>query len=198
MGIYVTGYTEAKVRERWHCIDFWQHDAEGKMRHIPCIAGQSMVAQALELDCDMDRIALPSDISEQVREMCTHKDGSLFGSKFEDGNPWHIVRGRWFEKANLDQPEFCGFFPRNEVAAYLANPDETEISEDDMVSAAEYRHMDEEEKKAYQYFEYTPQWGNRSILRRLKRNVIERMNAWNDMAFQDISLSDIRVLLRIW
>ena len=48
MGIYVTGYTEARVDGKWVCIDFWQPDENGKYHHVPCIEGQSMVAQALE------------------------------------------------------------------------------------------------------------------------------------------------------
>ena len=198
MGIYVTGYTEAKIKDKWHCIDFWQYGADGKLCHVPCIEGQSMVAQALEWDCEADRIPIPEDLSEQVRAMCTHKDGALIGTKQLDGNPWHMVKGRWFERADLDQPEFCGFFPRHDVAAHLANPDGQDINEEDMIPASDFRALDDEEKKAYQYFEYTPRWGNRSILRRFKADVIARMNAWNDRTLDDISLSDIRVLITIW
>jgi hypothetical protein len=62
--------------------------------------------------------------------------------------------------------------------------------------------MSVEEKKAYQYYEYTSPYGNRAILRDFKNAVVERMNTWNrEIAFcnnhMQISLSDIRVLLII-
>ena len=198
MGIYVTGYTEAKIDGKWQCIDFWQPDKDGKLHHVPCITGQSMIAQALEWDCKAENVGVPEDMSDQVRAMNTHEDGALIGTKQTDGRPWYIIQGRWFEKADLEQPEFCGFFPRQDIAAHLANPDEMEINEENMVTAGEYRGMDEAEKKAYQYYEYTPLWGNRSILRRFKADVVSRMNAWNNRTMQELTLLDIRVLLTMW
>ena len=110
-----------------------------------------------------------------------------------------MIDGNWFAKANLDLPEFCGFFPRQDVCRYLSNPDENELNSEAMLSAEEYRELDEEAKKAYQYFEYTEPFGSREILRRLKRNVMERVWAFNDSLLwgnrdQKISLSDVRVL----
>ena len=198
MGIYVTGYTEARVDGKWVCIDFWQPDENGKYHHVPCIEGQSMVAQALEDGCQMENIWTPEDLSERVREMCLHKDGTLIGTKQMDGRPWHMVPGSWFTKADLNQPEYCGFFPRQMVADYLANPDGIEINEDEMLFPGEYTALDEESKKGYQYFEYTPQWGSRTILRRMKRNVLARVEAYHDRTYKDITLSDVRVLLTIW
>ena len=60
----------------------------------------------------------------------------------------------------------------------------------------------EEEKKAYQYYEYTSPYGNRSILRNFKKAVQARVDGWNnEIAFckdhMQINLSDVRVLLVI-
>ena len=67
-----------------------------------------------------------------------------------------------------------------------------------MLFPGEYTALDEESKKGYQYFEYTPQWGSRTILRRMKRNVLARLEAYHDRTYKDITLSDVRVLLTIW
>ena len=65
MGIYVTGYTEARINGKWHCIDFFQRDLKGKLRLVPCIEGASMVRHALEWDCNVQRLMVPpEDISD--------------------------------------------------------------------------------------------------------------------------------------
>lgn len=66
MSIRMTGYTEARIEGQWRCIDFHQYDTKGQLHHIPCITGQSMVAQALEWDCDLQRIGAPTDLSDEV------------------------------------------------------------------------------------------------------------------------------------
>ena len=200
MGRHVYGYTEARIDGKWYCIDFYQHDMEGNLHHIPCIEGQSMVYSALDWDCDVQRISPPDDLSELVRSACTGKDRKLFGDGDTYWFPWHMVRGRWFTSVDLDQPEFCGFFPRQIVADYLSNPEDNEIDEDNMLSPGAYHALPEEERKAYQYYEYTPTWGNRAILRRFKQAVLDRISVWNDQIAwhsrnQKISLSDVRVLL---
>ena len=202
MGINVTGYTEARIDGKWYCIDFFQYDMTGHIHHLPCIEGQSIVRTALDWDCEVERIATPTDLSDLVREKCTGKDGKLFGEDDPYWNPWHMVRGSWFGLVDLDQPEHCGYFPRQSVADFLSNPHEMTLDEDDMIPVEEYRELSVEEKKAYQYYEYTSPYGNRAILRDFKNAVVERMNAWNrEIAFcnnhMQISLSDIRVLLII-
>ena len=75
----------------------------------------------------------------------------VLGTKQMDGRPWHMVPGSWFTKADLDQPEYCGYFPRQAVADYLSNPHDVTLDESDMIPVEEYRELPEEEKKAYQY-----------------------------------------------
>ena len=67
MSISVTGYTEAKIEGKWYCIDFFQYDMNGHVHHIPCVEGQSIVHTALQWECDMDRIGVPTDLSPQVK-----------------------------------------------------------------------------------------------------------------------------------
>ncbi len=200
MGISVTGFTEARIHDKWYCIDFFQYDTSGNIQHIPCLEGQSMTYSALQCNCQIADISAPKDLSEQVRQICTGLDGKLLGEGERYWHPWNIVHGDWFESVDLTQPECCGFFPRQAVADYLSNPTENEMNEEEMLSAQEYHKLGKEEKKAYQYFEYTPPWGNRRILRDFKENVIARINTWNsEIAFckedMQVGLSDVRVLL---
>jgi len=201
MSVYVTGYTEARIDGKWYCIDFFQYDMTGRQYHIPCLEGQSMVNAALDSECEMERIPVPTDVSDQVRAACTGSDGTLFGEG-KSYNPWHLIRGSWFGSVDLSQPELCGFFSRQDIANYLSNPSETEIDEVDMLYAQEYHELPDEEKKAYQYFEYTPTCGYRAIMRRFKQAVLDRIEVWNDMISwhgdnKRISLSDVRVLVVI-
>ena len=163
MSISVTGYTEAKIEGKWYCIDFFQYDMNGHVHHIPCVEGQSIVHTALQWECDMDRIGVPTDLSPQVKAECTGRDGKLFGEDDPHWNPWHMVRGSWFGSVDLDQPEHCGYFPRQAVADYLSNPHDVTLDEGDMIPVEEYRELPEEEKKAYQYYEYTSPYGNRCL-----------------------------------
>lgn len=63
-----------------------------------------------------------------------------------------------------------------------------------------YQELDTEAKKAYQYYEYTPPYGSRSILREFYQAVSARVQAFNrNLAWEDedsaISLRDVRVLI---
>ena len=48
MSRHVIGYTEARIDGKWYCIDYFQYDMAGRVRHIPCIDGQSLVYSALD------------------------------------------------------------------------------------------------------------------------------------------------------
>lgn len=148
MSIWITGYTEARIKDKWRCIDFYQYDTSGQLHHIPCIEGQSLVREALEWNCKADDImGPPDDLSDEVRRMCTSKEGVLFGIGDQRWYSWRIVEGSWFAKANLSLPETCGFFPRQDVCNYLSNPDEIELDPNKVLSAEEYQALDAETKK---------------------------------------------------
>lgn len=200
MSTNVIGYTEARIDGKWYCIDFFQYDITGHIHHIPCLDGQSMVYTALQWDCDMECIPVPTDLSAQVRASCTGRDGKLIGEDDPHWNPWHQVTGSWFGSVDLDQPEYCGFFPREDITYHLSNPGTNEMNENNMISVQTYHELPDEEKKAYQYYEYTSPWGNRAILRAFKNNVLARIKAWNDEVTLckpewRIILPDVRVLL---
>ena len=197
----IKGFTEARVNGKWQCIDFYQHDAERILRHIPCITGGSFTRLALERDCDMQyQMGIPKGISDGVRRECTRRDGRLYGEEESGWHSWYIIEGSWFDQVDFGIPESCGFFPRQAISHYLSHPDEDTLNTDEMLSAEEYQSLDAEAKKAYQYYEYTDPSGNRAILQNLKQAVEDRVFAFNEYQYleaesQNISLSDIRVLI---
>lgn len=144
----VLGYTEARIKGKWYCIDFFQFDAAGHIHHIPCLEGQSMVYTALQWDCDLEPIRVPTDLSDQVRESCTGRNGRIPGEDDPHWNPWHMIRGSWFGTVDLEQPEYCGFFSRQDVTYHLSNPSENEINENNMLPVEMYHNLPDEEKKA--------------------------------------------------
>ncbi len=202
MSVFVTGYTEARVNGKWYCIDFFQYDENGNIKHRPCISGQSIVQNALQFDCSMEEIIVPDDLSDKVKELCTGKDGDIFGTGEYTWYRWYKIDGRWFAEADLDQPEYCGFFPTNELAFYLSNPTDNWLNGQNMISAKEYHNLSEEERKAYKYYEYTDPSGARSIMQVFKAAVIQRVNeysstiAWQ-INHQEVTLADVRVLILI-
>ena len=200
MGVFVTGYTEARINGKWYCIDFFQYDGNGNIKHCPCISGQSMILSALQFDCSMEEIFGPDDLSDKVRELCTGKDGVLLGTGEYIWYHWYKIEGSWFEKADLDQPEYCGFFPTNELAYYLSNPTDNWLNGESMISAKEYHDLSEEERKAYKYYEYTNPSGTRKIMQDFKKTVLQRVNEYSSsiawyINHQDVSLADVRVLI---
>ena len=197
MGVAITGYTEAKIGEKWYCIDFYQYDREDHLHIVPCIEGASSCAGALDEDCDVWRIEVPTELSDLVRKECTASDGTLYGENDQNWKPWHKVEGTWFSEVDLSQPEFCGFFPKQSMADYLLDPESNELDEYEMISVDEYRELDEEAMKAYQYYEYTPKYGHRGILRRFKEAVEKRIDVFNEyLPYRErIGFADVRVIL---
>ena len=201
MSTWIEGYTEACIDGKWRCIDFYQYDANEKLRHIPCIKGQSYARYALEWDCDMQNLTgVPEGISDGVRKECTGDNGVLYGEEEHKWNYWHIIAGSWFEKVDFSIPESCGFFPRQEISRYLSHPETDSLDTENMLTLEEYHKLDDEAKKAYQYYEYTDPTGSRAIIHDLKQAVVDRIIAYNRyLHWQDnhkaISLKDVRVLI---
>ena len=201
MSIWLEGYTEAKVKGQWKCIDFYQEDVKGQLRIVPCITGQSFVKQALEWDCDWQYLmGPPDDLSDGVKKACTDDDGVLAGTEDERWRSWYYIDANWFEKVDFSIPEYCGFFPRQELSRHLTRPDEDSLNEEHMISIEEYQMLDGEAKKAYQYYEYTPSHGNRHILQELHQAVSARVQAFNHgLPWEDkdsaINMRDVRVLI---
>ena len=201
MSMIVTGYTEARVENRWVNIDFFVYDQHGKLKIVPCIEGHSFAYDALEQDTSMYWLSTaPDDLSDVVKKVSTTPDGTLIGTDDDYDHFWFCIDGSWFQKINLNMPEHCGFFPRQAIVNYLGNPAENDLDLEVMLSIEGYQALEAEVKKAYQYFEYTSEWSGRQILRELKDAVQSRVVAFNrvrDFQKQDIAitLDDVRVVL---
>ena len=201
MSMIVTGYTEARVENRWVNIDFFVYDQHGKLKIVPCIEGHSFAYDALEQDTSMYWLSTaPDDLSDVVKKVSTTPDGTLIGTDDDYDHFWFCIDGSWFQKINLNMPEHCGFFPRQAIVNYLSNPTENDLDSEVMLSIEGYQALEAEVKKAYQYFEYTSEWSGRQILRELKDAVQSRVVAFNrvrDFQKQDIAitLDDVRVVL---
>ena len=201
MSIWITGYTEARVKGSWRCIDFFQYDAKGRLRLVPCITGQSYTKHALEWDCDMQYLmGVPDELSDEVRGVCTGQDGVLYGAEEMKWHDWYIIEGSWFDQVDFSIPEFCGFFPRQEISRHLSHPDEFNLDIERMISVEDYQKLDGEAKKAYQYYECTDPSGSRAIIQDLKQAVMARLWAynqsvpWNEEELR-IKLEDVRILI---
>lgn len=201
MSVWLEGYTEARVNGQWRCIDFFQQDIKGQLKIVPCVIGQSMVRQALEWDCDCNYVmGVPDGLSDAVRKECTDSNGVLAGTETPRWGSWYVIDGKWFDKVDFSIPEYCGFFPRQDISRQLSNPDEDSLDEEHMLSVGDYQALDAEAKKAYQYYEYTPPHGSRHILQELYQAVAARVAAFNRaLAWEDegsaISLRDVRVVI---
>ncbi len=201
MSIWIVGYTEARINGSWHCIDFFQHDAKGQLHLVPCITGQSYAKHALEWDCGMQYLmGVPDELSEMVRKECTGADGVLYGAEEMKWHDWYVIEGSWFERVDFSIPEFCGFFPRQEISKLLSHPDDFDLAVEHMISVEEYQKLDAEAKKAYQYYEYTDTAGSRAIIQEFYQAVMDRFRAYNrDVSWREealrIKLEDVRVLI---
>lgn len=200
MSVDVIGFTEAKIQGKWECIDFYLPDKDGTMHLVPCIRGGSSTHYTLRTDCDLWRLREPLDLSEPVRKNMTNEDGNIYGLMGNGYTAWHVIEGSWFANVDLQQPEYCGFFKRQDVTRYLSRIDEYDLDENEMLSIDDYHELPDDEKIAYQYMEYTPYYGNRWILRDLKNSVMSRLNAYNSViaiedGLKELEFADCRVVL---
>ncbi len=159
MSVWLEGYTEARVNGQWRCIDFFQQDIKGQLKIVPCVIGQSMVRQALEWDCDCNYVmGVPDGLSDAVRKECTDSNGVLAGTETPRWGSWYVIDGKWFDKVDFSIPEYCGFFPRQDISRQLSNPDEDSLDEEHMLSVGDYQALDAEAKKAYQPNQFRCVW----------------------------------------
>ena len=128
MSMMITGYTEARVEDRWVDIDFFVYDQHSELKIVPCIEGHSFAYDALEQGTSMYRLSTaPDDLSDAVKKVSASPDGTLIGADDDYDHFWFCIDGSWFQKVNLNMPEHCGFFPRQAIVNYLSNPTENDL-----------------------------------------------------------------------
>lgn len=92
---------------------------------------------------------------------------------------------------NTSSKEHCAFALRSEVAAF--ENDETDDIYD-YVSAKEYRQMDEELKKAYQYYEWNDRSGAYRYYEELQKEIASQLRNWKAVNPSE-TIDDIRIVL---
>lgn len=194
MGTEYTVYCEARIGGRWHNIDFYQRPIGRDLMISPVIWGKSAIGAALNWYIIPTRIR-KDDISQVTRAAESDKS---------DDWQWQYIPGSWFIDKDLDAPEFCGYFPRQEVLDYKAGLADL-ICTEDMLDTEAYLALPDDGKIAYQYFEYTEKWGARHVTQMIKHAVECRIRAANDWLWSipkdergdtdSIGWSDVRLIV---
>lgn len=199
MGIEYELYVEAKIDGVWHSIDFYQKTASGKFGLIPIISGKSFLGGALRWEGLLGATLPYQELSEEIRsQFKDYKDPDQWG--FFDF--WEELGNRDFEK-----PEFVGFFPNDAIAAFEAGCDEAlsaAASEGDYFAPIDFAKLTPEAQRGFRYYEWTEPFGYHDTLRRIKRGVLDRINAYKNELWLNVEGEDppkfdgpVRVLINI-
>lgn len=182
-------FTEVKVDGAWHCIN-------GKITRLMPIehpimaptfhtdARRHFEKAFLQLNDDGHRFDL-EDISENLRVAVVEWLNP------EDSIKLAVSYDKILNMLNASGKEHCAFALRSEVADY-ENDDADDIYE--YVSAKEYRQMDDELKKAYQYYEWNDRSGAYRYYEEIQKQVASQLRDWKEVNPQEV-IEDIRIVL---
>lgn len=196
MGITYTLYCEAKIGDKWYNIDFYQRPLDGAPKLTPVIWGKSVIRSAI------DWYVHPVPLDAGTLSDVTRGQESDKAQDYQ----WKFIPGSWFIGKELDTPEYCGYFPKQEVLDFKSGLTDMICSED-MLDTEAYLALPDEGKIAYQYFEWTEEWGPRYVLKLIQHGVEERIRACNEWLFSipkelrgntdGISWGDVRLVVFI-
>lgn len=192
MSVWVDCYAEAKVNGVWKSVDFFSKRGN-EFVIAPIMEGQSMFYSAITWEAANERVSY-SDLSEELRGMWPDNEYVS----------WYKIPGSWFEIRDLEQPEFCGYIPRQQVADFKAGEID-EINDEELICASEFAAMTPDAQRGYDYIEYTNPFSVRDYMRRLKRGMEDRMVQYNEYGRRStedrrdpaITLSDMRMIVRV-
>ena len=102
-----------------------------------------------------------------------------------------VDKEKYRQMLNASGKEHSAFALRSEVAAFQ-NDESDDIW--DFVSVDEYRKMDDELKKAYQYFEWNDRSGAYRYYEEIQKKVSSQVRDWKAINPRD-GISSIRILL---
>lgn len=203
MSVSVDLFTELKVNGRWVCIDPWiiysgEDIAHRDVKHLlPLLSGGSAVYWIVR---DIEMTAMkPRDLSGTLQaELHLGDDDRVYG-----------IPGYYFASRDFDVPEYCGYFPRQEVLS-LRNDPGYEVNTDEFLPVQQYLELSADAQRAFEYMEYTEPWGERDICRRIERGIKIRLGAFEDYGqhydgekrayvpdFDRVGWSDLRVIVRV-
>ena len=189
MGTTYTLFTEIKVDNRWICIN-------GEVKRMRPIEHPVMVP-TLRTDAKLafakayrelseDGYPLTADeVSENLRTGASnwlHLESCIeFAVDYDKIRKLRVRSGK----------EHCAFALRSEIADY-ENGESDDIW--DFVSVAEYKRMDDELKKAYQYYEWNDQSGVYRYYEEIGVAVDSQLAGWRTVN-QGSTIEDIRVVV---
>lgn len=182
-------FTEIKVNGAWHCINGKvtrmmpiEHPIMAPTFHTD--ARQHFEKAYLQLQDDGHRFDM-EDISENlqiaVTEWLNPEDSVRIAVYYDD-----ILK-----MLNATGKEHCAFALRSEVAAF-ENDEADDIYE--YVSAKEYRQMDEELRKAYQYYEWNDRSGAYRYYEEIHKQIASQLRNWKTVNPQE-AIEEIRIVL---
>lgn len=182
-------FTEVKVKGAWHCIN-------GKVTRMMPIehpimtptfhtdARRHFEKAYLQLRDDGYRFDM-EDLSENlqiaVNEWVDPYDSIKLAVSYDN-----ILK-----MLNATGKEHCAFALRSEVAEF-ENDEIGDIYE--YVSAKEYRQMDDELKKAYQYYEWNDRSGAYRYYEEIHKEVASQLRDWKTVNPNEV-IEDIRILM---
>ena len=109
----------------------------------------------------------------------------------EDSVQFSVDYDNILKMLNASGKEHCAFALRSEVATF-ENDEADDIY--DYVSAKEYRQMDDELKKAYQYYEWNDRSGAYRYYEEIQKEVASQLRDWKAVNPSE-AIEDIRIVL---
>lgn len=189
MGTTYTLFTEVEVRDKWYCINeiVTRLNPTEHLVIVPTLrtnAQMSFAKANRELNEDGYGIRC-EELSENLRaavdEWLTPEHSSLIAIPYD----------KIASQLNASGKEHCAFALRSEVAAY-ENGESDDIW--DYVSVNEYKRMDEELKKAYQYYEWNDMSGTYRYYEIIGQAVSHQLENWNAVNPSE-QIDEIRVVM---
>lgn len=182
-------FTEVKINGAWHCINPKvtrmmpiEHPIMAPTFHTD--ARQSFENAYRQLNDDGHGLNI-ENLSENLRSAIM--DWRLP----EDSVKFAVDYDSILKVLNASSKEHCAFALRSEVAAF--ENDETDDIYD-YVSAKEYRQMDEELKKAYQYYEWNDRSGAYRYYEEIQKEIASQLRDWKAVNPSE-TIDDIRIVL---
>ena len=193
MGLVYTCYAEAKIDGQWHGIDLYARDEEGQLKPVPLVSGKSVIGSMIEW--------LGKDVPISRDELApeTREDHPWL---FEHDTSWgtHVrqIPGGMLAPRHNDYPEFGAFVAKDQMYTYLGG---SRLDIDDWLTPEDFRSLPEDVRSGYQWFEWTPKYGDKYWFNRLADALETRIDVYNEEHFTDtddaLTVDRCRVILFI-
>ena len=179
-------FTEVRVNGTWYCINPKvtrmmpiEHPIIAPTFHTD--ARQHFENAYQQLNDDGHSLSIENNLRSAIMDWRIPEDSIQFSVDYDN-----ILK-----MLNASGKEHCAFALRSEVAAF--ENDETDDIYD-YVSAKEYRQMDDELKKAYQYYEWNDRSGAYRYYEEIQKEIASQLRDWKAVNLSE-AIEDIRIVL---